>query len=229
MIAKKIEEAGHKTDMVHLPSVGALEPLKNFDPDVSAIKPHVKKAVDAGQKVVMVAHSYGGIPTSEAVHGLDYKTRQTNGRQGGVIHLFYCCSFIIEPNQTLHEAFGSKERPWYNIAEDRMTVTPIKPEEIFYNDLPEDEARRVSATLKPQSWQVFESKLNHASWQTIPSTYLYCLQDNAIPMPVQELMVNEFAKGYEIRTETIDASHSPFLSKPDETAAIILKVVDLPI
>lgn len=229
MIAKKIEEAGHKTDMVHLPSVGALEPLKNFDPDVSAIKSHVKKAVDAGQKVVMVAHSYGGIPTSEAVHGLDYKTRQTNGQQGGVIHLFYCCSFIIEPNQTLHEAFGSKERPWYNIAEDRMTVTPIKPEEIFYNDLPEDEARRVSATLKPQSWQVFESKLNHASWQTIPSTYLYCLQDNAIPMPVQELMVNEFAKGYEIRTETIDASHSPFLSKPDETAAIILKVVDLPI
>ena len=57
--------------------------------------------------------------------------------------------------------------------------------------------------MKPFSYQMFYSKLNHASWQTVPSTYLYCLQDKAIPMFVQEMMVREVGQGHDIRTETV--------------------------
>lgn len=34
-------------------------------------------------------------------------------------------------------------------------------------------------------------------------------------------MVEETAKGYGVRTETVDASHSPFYSQPDQLTAAI--------
>ena len=42
-----------------------------------------------------------------------------------------------------------------------------------------------------------------------------------IPLPIQKMMVEGTAKGTGMRTESVDASHSPTLSKPDEVAAAI--------
>jgi hypothetical protein len=67
------------------------------------------------------------------------------------------------------------------------------------------------------------SKITYAGWRDIPSTYLYCLQDQAIPIEAQRGMVAE--SGVQFRTETFDASHSPFLSMPDKVAAAVRKAV----
>lgn len=227
--ASLLRDAGYKTDYVYLASVGPTTHLKNFDPDVDVIRKHILKALDADDKVILVVHSYGGIPTSQAVQGLDYKTRQGEGKKGGVTHLFFCCSFIIPQGKTLIEAFGGNDLPWFDVSGDKMEVNPMTPETIFYNDLPEDVVQKMKADLKPHSYQTFHSKLEYAGWQSVPSTYFYCLQDNAIPMFVQKLMVEEFAKGTEIRTDTIDASHSPMLSKPKETAEAIKRAAELPV
>ena len=65
------------------------------------------------------------------------------------------------------------------------------------------------------------SPCTYAAWRDVPSTYLYCLQDAAIPIEIQKAMVEGTASGTGIKTETVDASHSPFLSKPDEVTAAI--------
>lgn len=46
-------------------------------------------------------------------------------------------------------------------------------------------------------------------------------------MFVQEMMVKETARGYEIRTQTVDAGHSPFHIKSQECADAIRRAAEL--
>lgn len=225
-VATKVQSAGHYTNFVQLPSVGPVEYVKDLRPDVNAIRQAILDALEEEHKVILVMHSYGGVPGCEAAHGLDLKTRQAEGKAGGVVHLFFCCSFLIPAGVSMIKALGNQDAPWWVVAPDKLSVDVHGPEHIFYNDLPEAEAKAWAAKLKTQSFQTKLTKLKYASWQTIPSTYLYCEKDNALPLFVQKMMVEEFAKGVDIRTETLDASHSPFLSRVDETAASILRAVD---
>jgi hypothetical protein len=54
------------------------------------------------------------------------------------------------------------------------------------------------------------------AWHDAPSTYVICEQDNAIPPVAQEQMSR---RAGEVRR--MDASHSPFLSRPGEVVELI--------
>lgn len=220
-VVERLNKSGYNTSKVHLPSVGPEKHHLDFSPDVAEIRSHILRAADAGQRVVVVVHSYGGIPANEAIKGLEYDTRQKQNQKGGVVHLFYCCSFVIPEGQSLISAFGGNDLPWFNISDDRLQVMPATPVETFYNDLSDEDASKFVSQLKPHSYQTFHSKCTYAAWKVVPSTYLYCLKDAAIPLEIQKLLVEETAKGYGFNTESVDASHSPFQSKPDEVADAI--------
>ncbi|KAJ5800632.1 uncharacterized protein N7518_002700 [Penicillium psychrosexuale] len=220
-VVERLEAVNYKTDKVHLPSVGPSEYLLNFDADVAQIRSQIERAVDAGQKVVLIVHSYGGLPGSEAIKGLDIKTREKNGLPGGVTHLFYCSSFIIKEGDSLIGAFGGSDLPWFVVSDDKLQVNPADPVGTFYNDLTPAQIETCLADIKPHSYQTMHSPCTYAAWRDVPSTYMYCLQDAAIPIEIQKGMVEGTAGGYDIKTETVDASHSPFLSKPDEVTAAI--------
>jgi predicted aspartyl protease len=54
--------------------------------------------------------------------------------------------------------------------------------------------------------------------------YLLCEHDRAIPLPVQELMVQKArSKGADIKTELIKTGHTPYLVVPDEVARFVRK------
>ncbi|RAK87821.1 alpha/beta-hydrolase [Aspergillus costaricaensis CBS 115574] len=220
-VIQRLEADGYITDVVHLPSVGAIEPHSDFSKDVLQIRKQIEIAVNAEQRVVVVSHSYGGLPGCEAVCGLDWATRQRQNKPGGVVHLFFCCSFIVPEGKSLISSFGGDDLPWFQVSDDRLVVTPAKPRETFYNDMDELDAKAAAGALKPHSYQTFHSNITFAAWRHVPSTYLYCLRDEAIPLAVQKMMVQEVAKGVEIHTQVVDASHSPFYSAPDQVAAAI--------
>lgn len=94
------------------------------------------------------------------------------------------------------------------------------PESIFYNDMSPEDAADVKRHLKQHSNQVFSSKLTYAAYRDIPTEYILCTKDNAMPIVAQEGMVAQ-AKGLgvDITTVTLEASHSPFCSMPDAVAA----------
>ncbi|KAF7193763.1 putative hydrolase R7 [Pseudocercospora fuligena] len=218
---KLLEDAGYNIVLIDLPSVGPPKHLPNMDADVQEIRKNIEKAAEAGQNVVVVGHSYGSIPSSEAIKGLDLKTRQAAGKPGGVTHLFFCAAFIIPEGQTLISAFGGNDLPWFRVSEDKMEVWPEGAAEICYNDLSKEEQDAAVAKLAPQSYQVMHSPVTYAAWRDVPSTYLYCTLDNAIPLQIQKMMVEEIAKGVNISTESVEAGHSPFIGKPKETAEAI--------
>ena len=95
-------------------------------------------------------------------------------------------------------------------------MVPDDPKHVFYADCPADVAERAAAALVPQNKDVFRQELRSAAWRTVPSTYVVCGRDNAIPPALQELMSQRAGT-----VSHIDASHSPFLSRPGEVTAII--------
>ena len=133
-----LEKAGYKVDLVPLKSVGPSQHLKNFEPDVETIHAAIQKAVDRGHKVVVLGHSYGGIPASQATKGLE----------SHIVNLFLCCSFIIPEGKSLIAAFGG-DLPWFDISEDKMEVKPATPAETFYNDMSEQQTKDAVSKLKP--------------------------------------------------------------------------------
>lgn len=216
-VMDRLQAAGYETKGAALALVGAPEPLKDLQPDIRSIRATVQPLVDQGKDVLIVMHSYGGIPGGEAVQGLDKVTRQKEGRQGGVSHLYYCCAFALPEGVSLSDALHGKPLPWFDVSADERTVKPKTPVDIFYKDVPDPEPH--VAALKPQSYGMFKCKVTYPAWKHVPSTYLYCEKDMAIPVDAQHGMVE--SSGVEFRTETLDASHSPFLSMPDEVASSI--------
>lgn len=220
-VIQRLEATNYKTLKIHLPSVNPPSHHRDFKADVSHIRAQIEMAIDDGRQILIVVHSYGSLPANEAIRGLDISTRREKGLKGSVAHLFFCCSFIITEGHSLISAFGGNGLPWFMVSEDQLEVQPAAPEKIFYNDCDETKVKDAVAALKPHSYQTFFSACTYAAWKRVPSTYLYCLRDAAIPMSVQKMMVESTAGGYDVKTDTVDASHSPFYSKPDELSTAI--------
>ncbi|MEV0056046.1 alpha/beta fold hydrolase [Saccharopolyspora shandongensis] len=86
---------------------------------------------------------------------------------------------------------------------------PNNPIATFYGDVPRPEAEEAAKRLVPQSTKSFWDVLTKAAWHTVPSTYIICEDDQALPASV---------------VHRIAGDHSPFLSKPAELAAFLAKI-----
>ena len=90
----------------------------------------------------------------------------------------------------------------------------------FYNDMPASEAEYWHSQLLPMAAATFETKSTYAAWKVIPVAYLLCEKDNALPLAFQQMMCDNARKaGGSVETESIDAGHSPFLSRPSEVVS----------
>jgi hypothetical protein len=82
-----------------------------------------------------------------------------------------------------------------------------------------DRVPEAGDVFRPASLAAFTETLTAAAWRTVPSTYVVCEQDRAIPLPAQEQMS---ARATNIRRLPI--TDSPFLSIPGEVARLIADV-----
>lgn len=122
------------------------------------------------------------------------------------------------------DALGGKPLSWFQIPEDQKTVTPATPKETFYNEIKDENiVNDLVASLGVHAYGSFASKVSWAAWKDIPSTYIYCEKDMAIPVVAQRGMV---AKAKELGSKgwtevSIDTDHTPFVGRPEETANAI--------
>jgi pimeloyl-ACP methyl ester carboxylesterase len=62
--------------------------------DAAFIAAALAKLADDGQDIVLVAHSYGGIPATEALNGLAKGQRMEEGKEGGVVRVAYLSALM---------------------------------------------------------------------------------------------------------------------------------------
>ena len=98
LLIPRLERAGYSVFAPSLPSSGASIPLESFDDDVKVIRDTVKSVLDTGKDVVMVMHSYGGVPGCEALKGLkEEREAASNGRHstGKVLKLIFVAAMVL--------------------------------------------------------------------------------------------------------------------------------------
>ncbi len=66
----------------------------------------------------------------------------------------------------------------------------MTPMTIFYNDVDTATARRAVSQLGYQSYASMQQQLTETAWKAIPSTYVICEVDNAIPVAMQQLIAS---------------------------------------
>jgi pimeloyl-ACP methyl ester carboxylesterase len=159
--------------------------------------------------VLVLAHSYGGVPVTEALG-----TEAENVRR-----IVYLVSFPLDAGESM-VAVGTQGGnlplpPNWGVHEDEGYVTMTDPESLFY-DVEPALARTAIDGLTYQSWSSLNQPMTNAAWRVIPSTYIVADEDRMLPVPVQELFAQRATE-----TRHISSSHSPYLSKPAELAAML--------
>ncbi|KAF1926611.1 alpha/beta-hydrolase [Didymella exigua CBS 183.55] len=165
--------------------------------DTATARSLLDHAIGNGNDVVFICHSWGGTVAGSALVGYMKEERANMGLKGGVVKVGYMCAFMVDEGKSLHKLTGGEVPSWYNL------------------------------DLQTHSFHTIQAPTLSASWKTIPSSYLMCEQDLAIPVQIQEMMVNEAKeKGAKIEVSRLDTGHSPSLTMPKETVDWIRGIAD---
>ena len=65
-----------------------------------------------GKDVVIVMHSYGGVPGSSAARGLGKVQRLREGKKGGVVGLVYISGFVLPGGASVADGQGGQLPAW---------------------------------------------------------------------------------------------------------------------
>ena len=98
------------------------------------------------------------------------------------------------------------------------------PRRIFYNDLSDAEAAKWISELRPQVRQAQLTPTLNAAYRYLPSTYMFCENDQALPIGVQGEMVAE--SGASFAKERCESGHSPYLSMPGKVVEVLQRIVE---
>jgi alpha-beta hydrolase superfamily lysophospholipase len=93
-----VRAKGYDIQGLHLPSSGlrAFEGRPGTPPtmydDANYLAREVEKLADTGKDVVLIGHSYSGVPVSQCAKGLSKEERRKQGKPGGLVNLAYLSS-----------------------------------------------------------------------------------------------------------------------------------------
>ncbi|KAJ5092802.1 alpha/beta-hydrolase [Penicillium angulare] len=225
--SNRLTQAGLIVRCPRLPSCNDSQPPTSLlKDDLQAVRSAAKNLIASNHKIIVLAHSYGGIVASEAITPDLY----SDGLGGsGVVSLIYLSAWLIVPGESLQDVFarhGAQSEVDLGMHSDEVVSAKNAPES-FYNDIERGEAEEMAKGNVTHHWTVAMGKIGHAPWKDLPMIYVFCLRDKAILGPLQKAMVEDAvnAGGDGIVTESIDSGHCPFLSKPEEVQRIIEGVV----
>lgn len=103
-----LAEHGVRAVVVDLPSVGPREglPPQTMTDDANEISKVAGELLDSGEDVVLLTHSYGGIPGTQSLEKVSHKARQAVGKSG-VKTIVYMTSVVVPVGVSTFEAFQS--------------------------------------------------------------------------------------------------------------------------
>ncbi|KAF7376318.1 AB hydrolase-1 domain-containing protein [Mycena sanguinolenta] len=211
---------GYPTEVVSNPSVGPFAGTLPPNADVVNLRRILEELVNEQQKdIVLVCHSYGGVPGSQSVNGLEKSTARKGGCfEGGV---FEC----IPTTAGASEAVSTQ---WVEIDATRGIMIPQRSvaAEVLYHDLVESQAQHWAAKLEPMAVSVTAAPVANVCWGAdVPKVYIFCKMDRAIPFEGQRKMVErvQIENKESWKTYEMNCGHSPFLSHVEHLVEILVE------
>jgi pimeloyl-ACP methyl ester carboxylesterase len=198
-------------DALGVPNRAVELPLTGLVDDAAAVRDAIDAAIErAGSGVVVVGHSYGGIVISQAAAGVD-----------GVGRLVYLAAFMLDEGEdelSIMAAHGSPVLGAVITVDGGAAIDTAEAPALFYGDSDPATVAKVLPLLRPMRGG---GRLEGAAaWRSIPSTYVVCTEDGALPVTAQREMATRADAVVEWPTD-----HSPFLTRPRELAALIASCI----
>lgn len=165
--------------------------------------------------VVLAGHSMGGIIITEVAGRIPER----------ISRLVYVCAFRPVDGESLVDLTGLPEGATDGV-QANITVEgdpPVamfdttKAREVFTHDLSEADTAAAQGRLDPQPLALFTTPVNLPAPVAIPTDYVICTEDRAIPPALQELMASRAPA----RVFRLASSHSPMFSHTRELSDIL--------
>ena len=181
--------------------------------DLAADADNVLRTLDMiDGPVLLVGHSYGGAVITDA------------GVHPKVEHLVYISAFVLDAGESVMDnkltgGEGMRLGEGISFDGDVLGFDASRAVEFFFHDCSETDADAAVARLRPMSLAAMGGVPRAIAWRERPATYIVCTDDRALPVALQRSNAKRVANSVEL-----DASHSPFLSQPAATAAILAEL-----
>lgn len=168
---------------------------------------------------VLVGHSFGGIVASQVAEARPDKVKA----------IVYLCAFLLPDQVSFNDAVqGVGNSTVLNnlVFNDDKTLVGVK-ESVLHEavgaDVPVDAFNGAKQYLVLEPTQPLGEKLSLSDerYGSIPRYYVKCTNDNAIPPAVQAAMISNLPVQ---KTYSVEASHLPVFSKPQEVTDILRDV-----
>ncbi|XP_057769742.1 putative methylesterase 11, chloroplastic [Salvia miltiorrhiza] len=230
-----LEEGGYKVTAVDLTGSG----IHSFDTNnIKSLSQYVKpltelmEKLNDKEKVILVGHDFGGTCISYAMELFPTKVSKaiflaaamlTSGQSA--LDIF---SDKVESNELMRQAqvflyANGSDQPPTAIDFDKSILR-----DLLFNQSPTKDVALASVSMRPIPFLPVLEKLslsetNHGS---VRRFYIETLEDNAIPISVQENMINKSPPEHVFRLKGAD--HSPFFSKPQALHKHLVEISRIP-
>ncbi|EXJ83587.1 hypothetical protein A1O1_07210 [Capronia coronata CBS 617.96] len=238
-VVNAVAAQGFEIKAIHMPSVGPSSGkgregvLPTMYDDASFIAQEVGKLADQGKHVVLVAHSYGGVPATQSVKGLPATERQKQGKSGGLVRLAYMSCLVPAVGATAASVLG--QAPPDQTIDIRVDETgwmyqgnPAATAGIIVQNIPLERGEALVRSMPKHSSASFGSELTYPGYKDVPVSYLLCEEDRCIPPEVQKegIDIIEKASGNKVDVTSIKADHCPMESSKQEVIDWLVSVAE---
>lgn len=218
-VAKPLKEKGHTVLTPDLPGHGS----DKTPPGEITMDDYVQSLIDLIDKqenpVILVGHSFNGITISRVAEIRPKKVKK----------LIYLTAFLLPNGGSFFGAVqgvkGSKAVDNFQLSDDK-TYAMVKESEIqnaFAHDIPKAafDAAKPYIVPEPAAPLMYALEITDENFGEIPKYYIECTEDRAIPIEIQQAMY----KGQVDKVYTLNTSHTPNFSQPENLANILLDIL----
>ncbi|GAB3835470.1 alpha/beta fold hydrolase [Kribbella italica] len=212
-VADLLEAAGHD---VHPVTLTGLAELHRADSAQTPQAQHVADIVGVADKlsdVVIVGHSYSGIPAGQAAAALGDRLRR----------VVYLDSNIPVDGQSFADGWSPERRAWLagQLAESGGFWPPLTAEDYAGQDLTDEQIATIVERSTPHPGRaITEPAALPRPITELPTTYVKCLMDG--PTPSTPVLQHLESPSWTLAE--LDTGHWPMFSQPAELAELLISV-----
>lgn len=223
-VIEQLSKHGYPILRIELKSVGGLTPATSID-DAAHIYSIIAPLVEEGKEIVVVMHSYGGIPGTDGTKGLAKVDQAAAGKKGGVIGLVYIAALMVKQGASLGSARGETGPlpDWVSFDGGFMSLDNIVAARETLSDLPQEEAEKWAHIFQKHSAASFGTELEYPAYKYIPSWYILAENDKIVEPEFQQKMVDTAREDNNtpITLVKLQSGHAPTISQTEKVVDVI--------
>ncbi|KAJ6594247.1 hypothetical protein B0H19DRAFT_1225443 [Mycena capillaripes] len=156
LVPGSLHTKGYPAEVISHPSIGLLASTAPPDADAANLRQVLEKLIkDQEKDIILFCHSYGGIPGSQSINGLERSARAKAGKKGGILKVIYLTAILPREGESLLQTLTEARIPRADWAEiDPATGTfsaNSRAAAALFHDLPDDQAEHWASRLEPMS------------------------------------------------------------------------------